>query len=482
MPLLPSRVSRRYGKLFLAKEIGAFMLIVKILLGLAGLGIVVFVHELGHFIAARLVGIDVEAFSIGWGKPVLAKKIGSVEYRLGMFPIGGYCKMRGDNAFEEAWENWRNGAARDDGSFLGARQEARIFVAFAGPLFNLIFAALVFTIIWGTGFEFTTMSNRIVLVSDIFPGEDYPAARAGLKTGDRIIEINGKEVENYRDIQSLIAVNAENELRFTVLRETPAGGQEKLDLRISPEMEKSSGAGRIGVYFWADPIIENVIPGSPAAMAGLESGDRVVSINGEPFPYSVALLKVLDGGGERPETLDIKAERDGSLVDMELAVPPDDGEPIGIAWQTLKYHTPKYSVLGAIGRGVSEMWDTLAVSVRSLALLFRGIDLTQAVSGPVRITYMAGEVAADSFSQSAGAGLRSTGNFLALISIALAVMNLLPLPILDGGLIVLFLIEMLRRRPLHPRFISAYQTVGIALIGALMLFAVFGDVLFLMKG
>ena len=458
------------------------MLIVKILLGLVGLGVVVFVHELGHFIAARLVGIDVEAFSIGWGKAVLSKKIGGVEYRLGMFPIGGYCKMRGENEFAESWENRRDGVRQEAGTYFGARPAARILVSFAGPLFNLLFAMLVFTVIWGTGFEFTTMDNRIVLVSDVFPGEDYPATRAGLKTGDRIIGINRKKVENYYDIQSLIAVNAEKELHFTVLREDADGRSKKLDLYIEPEMERSSGAGRIGVYFWADPVVESVAPDSPAARAGLSSGDRVVSVNGEPLPYSVALLKILEDGGTRPKSLALEVERGGEVFGAEVAVPEDESAPLGIAWETVRHHTPRYSVFGAVVKGFSEMWETTAVSVRSIALLFRGVDLAKAVSGPVRVTYMAGEIAADSFSQSAGTGVRSTANFLALISIALAVMNLLPLPVLDGGSIVLFLIEMFRRRPLHPRVIAAYQTTGFVLIGALMLFAVFGDILFLVKG
>ena len=458
------------------------MLIVKILLGLVGLGIVVFVHELGHFIAARLVGIDVEAFSIGWGKAILTKKIGRVEYRLGMFPIGGYCKMHGENEFTEAWEHKRGGAVQQDGSYFAARPAARILVSFAGPLFNLLFAMLVFTVIWGAGFEFSTMGNRVVLVSDVFSDEDYPASRAGLKTGDRITEINGKKVENYYDIQSLIAVNAEKKLHFTILREATGGGSEKLDLYIEPEMEKSSGAGRIGVYYWADPVIESVMADSPAARAGLSGGDRILSVNGEPFLYSAALLKILEGGRTRPKNLMLEVERAGELVNMELAVPEDETAPIGIAWRTVTYRTPRYSVFGAIGKGFDEMWDTLVTSVRSITLLFRGVDLTKAVSGPVRVTYMTGEIATDSFSQSAGMGARSTANFLALISIALAVMNLLPLPVLDGGSIVLFLIEMARRRPLHPRFIAAYQTTGLVLIGALMLFAVFGDILFLVKG
>jgi regulator of sigma E protease len=119
--------------------------------------------------------------------------------------------------------------------------------------------------------------------------------------------------------------------------------------------------------------------------------------------------------------------------------------------------------------------------VKSFGLLFRGIDLTQAVSGPVRITYMVGDVAAEGYSQSFGAGLSSLVNFLALISIALCIMNLLPLPILDGGLIILFVVEIIKRKHLHPRFVGAFQTVGVVLIFSLMLFAVFGDILFLTR-
>jgi regulator of sigma E protease len=121
------------------------------------------------------------------------------------------------------------------------------------------------------------------------------------------------------------------------------------------------------------------------------------------------------------------------------------------------------------------------LSIRSFALLFKGIDLTQAVSGPVRITYMVGDIAAEGFGQSVGAGFSSMANFLALISIALGIMNLLPLPVLDGGLIVLFIIEIIKRKPLHPKVVSAFQTVGVVLIFGLMLFAVFGDILFLAR-
>jgi regulator of sigma E protease len=451
------------------------MIIVKILLGILGLGVVVFVHELGHFLAARLVGIDVEAFSIGWGKAILKKKIGAVEYRISMFPIGGYCKMRGENEFQEAYDQKAKQIPQVKGTYYGTGAFRRIIVSFAGPFFNLLFAVLVLSVIWGIGFEVTTLDNRIVLASDINDGDRYPADEAGFKTGDRIIAVNGRSIENYHDIQEAITPNAEKNLRVRVDRDGAV-----LDLAVRPLLDKSTGAGKIGVYFWTDPVISAVEEGSPAAIAGLRSGDRILRVNGEELPYSVALFRVLQ---DQPPVLAVDFDREGSLHNTGIVLAYQDGEAadIGITYQTIQYHTPPYSPLGALAKGAEETWKTFVVSLRSLTLLFRGIDLTQAVSGPVRITYMVGDVAAEGFGQSFGTGISSMANFLALISIALGIMNLLPLPVLDGGMILLFLVEIIRGNPLHPKVIYAFQTVGVVLIFGLMAFAVFGDILFLAR-
>ncbi|MDR1325544.1 MAG: site-2 protease family protein [Treponema sp.] len=450
------------------------MLIVKILLGILGLGIVVFVHELGHFLAARLVGIHVEAFSIGWGNPILKKKIGDVEYRIGMFPLGGYCKMKGENEFQEAYENKKNAITPTVGSFFGVSPWRRIVVSFAGPFFNLIFAAVALSMIWGFGFDVNTLENRIVLVSSVNPAERYPADEAALETGDRIIEINGKPITNYHDVQETIAINPETSLNVKVER---SGAIQELTVR--PDLDKSTGAGKIGVYFWTEPVVASVEPGSPAGIADLRSGDRILTVNGQDFPYTVALVKIMQ---DKPATLDVEFERNG--VRMNTLINPwytDEGAELGISYETIQYRTPGLSPIAAFAKGLEETWETLVVSVRSFALLFRGIDLTQALSGPVRITYMLGDVAATSFGQGVGSGLNAMGNFLALISVALCVMNLLPLPILDGGMILLFIIEGITRKPLHPRAIYVFQTIGVVLIFGLMIFAVFGDILYLVR-
>jgi regulator of sigma E protease len=448
------------------------MIVFKVLLGLIGLGVVVLVHELGHFIAARLCGIDVEAFSIGWGKPFLKKKIGTVEYRLGMLPIGGYCKMKGENDFQEAWENNKAALNPVQGSFLGAKPWKRIIVAFAGPFFNFLFAVIVLSVIWGGGIEVETLENRIVLLSDI-DGQSYPSDQGGLKSGDRIIAIDGNIINTYRNIQENIAPNPGRDLPVTVLRDGI-----KLNLTVHPSLDKS-GVGKIGVYHWTDPLISAVLPGSPAEKAGLKPGDRITGINGEEFPYTAALFRIFRDS--KPAVFSLEYERNGNTETLDISgiTYSADVPDLGIEYPTVRYRTPKLSPLGAMVKGNSEAIKTLMISVKSLGLLFKkGIDLTQAVSGPARITYMVGDIAAEGFEESVKTGFSSALNFLALISIALCIMNLLPLPILDGGLIVLFLVELIRRRPLHPKAISVFQTAGMVIILGLMIFAVFNDIRF----
>ncbi len=450
------------------------MVIIKIILGLLGLGIVVFFHELGHFIAARCAGIEVEAFSIGWGKPFLKKKIGKVEYRLGIFPVGGYCKMKDENEYQEAFIN-KTEIKAEPGSFYGAAPWKRIIVLFAGPFANIIFAALVFIVIWGIGFDVNTLGNKIILFSDYENGAAYPADKAGLKTGDEIIEIDGKAVQYSTDIQMIITPNAEKELGMKVKR-----NGEIVSLAVVPDLNKATGAGIVGFYFWTDPVISSVSPESAAEKAGMLPDDTIISVNGTPTPHTQAIFSILNS---KPDTLHIEYEQTKGVraqAEIPLIYTEDDLETdIGIAFQTIHYRTPRLNPIQAIAKGCAETWETFVLSVKSLGLLFRGIDLTQAVSGPVRITLMLGDAAAEGFGKSFGLGIRTMANFLALISIALCIMNLLPIPIVDGGMIVLFFVEWIRRKPLHPKAVSVFQTVGVVIIFSLMVFVLFGDILFL---
>jgi len=246
--------------------------------------------------------------------------------------------------------------------------------------------------------------------------------------------------------------------------------------------------GTIGVYFWTDAVIDDIVPGGDAAIAGLLPGDRITGISGTPVVNTIDFMKALETalktGSGRASIYYARNGVDGQSYQgqREIIFSESGGNALGIVWPTVTYRTPPLSPPAAVAKGVSESWETLVISLRSLSLLFQGINLTEAVSGPVRITYMVGDIAAEGFGRSFVTGLRSLADFLALISIALCVMNLLPLPVLDGGMIVLALVEWIRRKPIHPKAIRVFQTVGVALISGLMIFALFGDIMYLTGG
>lgn len=453
------------------------MIVVNILIGLVGLGFVVFVHELGHMLAAKAVGIEVEAFSIGWGRKLVGYTWRGTEYRISVFPVGGYCKMKGERSYADALENNEEQIPHEPGSFFAAAPWRRITTLLAGPVANVLLAVLILSIVWWIGFSVETYENRIVLAADygatsaqLDGAGASPAEEAGLSTGDRITAIDGETVRSYSDLQQIVAQNALTELTFTVVRDGTM-----LQVPVTPELQTDSGAGYIGVYPWVEPVVGEVTADSAAQQAGFQAGDRVVSINGEDVPHVWEFRRLLS---ESEAEADVVVSRDGTRV--RLAVEPDLAAlDEGMNFQTVTMPTPDYNVFEAIGRGAAESVRILTVSVRSLRLLFQGVNLTDAVAGPVRISYFIGDVATSGFQIGFGAGLRSLFNFLALLSVVLFFMNLLPIPVLDGGQIVLAVIEWVRGRSPHPKTIYRYQLAGTVIVFGLLFFALFGDVLFL---
>ena len=453
------------------------MMIVNILIGLVGLGFVVFVHELGHMLAAKAVGIEVEAFSVGWGRKLVGYTWRGTEYRISVFPVGGYCKMKGERSYAEALDNDEDQIPHESGGFFAASPWRRIVTLLAGPMANALLAVLILSIVWWIGFSIETYENRIVLAAEYganAPAVDAqgrsPAEAAGLQTGDRITAIDGGPVRSYSDLQQIVAQNALTELTFTVVRDGRT-----LEVPVTPELQTDTGAGYVGVYPWVEPVIGRVFAGSAAAQAGFQEGDRVISIDGDEVPHVWEFRRLLR---ETEGEADVVVSRDGTRV--RLAVEPDlQSLDEGLNFETVTMPTPDYNVFEAVARGAAETVRILTVSVRSLRLLFQGVNLTDAVAGPVRISYFIGDVATSGFQVGFGAGLRSLFNFLALLSVVLFFMNLLPIPVLDGGQIVLAVVEWIRGRSPHPKTIYRYQLVGTVIVFGLLFFALFGDVLFL---
>lgn len=447
-----------------------------IILGLLGLSFVVVVHEFGHFLAARAVGVDVEVFSVGMGPRIAGFKRRGTDWRISAFPLGGFCRMKGEEAFKEALEKQLPHIPAEKGTFYGVAPWRRMIILVAGPLANIILAVALFIVVSLVGVTIQTAPNRIVLASDVasYSGAttDNPADLAGLKSGDIVVAIDGAPILDYSDLQEAIGFNPGKKLSVTVKR-----GDGSIGLFVTPRLDKSSGQGLIGIYAWIDPVVSQVEPRSAAGIAGIRPGDRITAINGAPIENSIGLAAALAG---KPEKVTITALRTGVAVEEHAVLTYDEnGQPnLGVGFATVTRTNKASSFTDAIAKGSAETWKTLGLSVKGIGLLFSGVNVLKAVSGPARITYMVGNTAKESIKASGFGGIPTILSFLAFLSVSLFLMNLLPIPALDGGQLVLSIAEAARRKPLLTKTIYRFQFVGTAMILALFFLATFSDILF----
>jgi regulator of sigma E protease len=440
---------------------------IKILIGILMLGLVIIVHEFGHFVAARLFGVTVETFSVGWGPVLFRKKRGDTEYRLSLLPLGGYCGMKGEHAFSEALEKNLDAIPREEGSFYGIHPAKRMLVAFAGPFFNLLFAAIALALVSAVGYSYNTYDNRIVPASayDAETGQN-PVDMAGLKEGDRIVSLDGHKIETFTDIQQFISTHPGENLSMEYERDGTI-----FTSRITPNLDKKQGTGKIGIYPYIPLVIGSVKAGSAAETAGLKKGDVITAVNGTTVTQYLQFEAQLKS---KPEQITVTANRNGTAADYRLVLLyTDKGVEAGLGWQTVPVTVKGTDLIESVKNGVIETGKTIQLTIKSIGLLFRGVDVTEAVSGPVRITMMIGEVAETGFS-----GL---AQFLAIICVSLFLMNLLPIPVLDGGLILFAVIEIFNRKPLKPKTLYYVQFIGIAFIVALFILAISSDIRYLIK-
>jgi regulator of sigma E protease len=232
---------------------------------------------------------------------------------------------------------------------------------------------------------------------------------------------------------------------------------------VKTGLDRQSGAGRIGVYSWRDPVIDRVEAGSSAAVAGLAPGDRLLSADGVPLRQIIDLFQVLAG---KPSSLRLRVQRGAAELERTLVVrySPEGAPQLGLSFQVQAYRPPRVGPAGALAKGLAETWSTITLTVRGFGLLFRGVSLRNAVAGPLRITYYVGSVATSGFALGVSQGLVSYFRFLCLLSIVLFLMNLLPIPGLDGGQVLVFLVEIFRRRPTSPRIIARIQAISFSLL------------------
>ncbi|HEV8096751.1 MAG TPA: RIP metalloprotease RseP [Burkholderiales bacterium] len=441
------------------------------------LGILIVVHEYGHYLAARICNVKVLRFSVGFGRPLLVWQRGrdATEWILAAVPFGGYVKMLDEREGPVA-------PAERERAFNRQNVWRRIFIVVAGPVFNLLFAIAVYT-----GLFLYGLPEPRPIVGE--PAAGTFAHAAGLRAGDTVHSVGGEPIATWQELRWRVIQGAlqRESLLLEVSNEREAITQRKLDLSSFPAADFEGDAlERIGLRLYRpplEPVFGTIVPGSPAERAGLKAGDRVVEAGGKAIVYWEELVQAIRARPGAPLRLSI--ERNGTRVALEVV--PDTANVgsvqigrIGAAPRVPESHADRilvkvnYGPLGALAKACSKTADIALFSLKMLGRMLIGEVSWKHLSGPVTIADYAG--------QSAQMGWLSYVTFLALISISLAVLNLLPIPLLDGGHLLYYAVEIIRGSPVSERAMELGQRVGLALLLLMMAFAFYNDLNRLFSG
>jgi regulator of sigma E protease len=441
------------------------------------LGILIVVHEFGHYLVARWAGVKVLRFSVGFGRALWSKRIGAdgTEWAVGIFPLGGYVKMLDEREGDVAPEELHR-------SFNRQPVLARMAIVVAGPLANFLLAIFIY---WGVFWHGSEELKPILGT----PAVASAAAAAGVVNGERVLKVAGEAVETWQDMRwallrraveqdsiDLEVINARNEIAIR---------------RIDVSSARQSGwegdaIEKLGIGFYRPkirPLLDKVSPDSAAAIAGLRPGDEVFAINEKTInSWSDVVQTVRQSPGKR---LDFNILRDGQHVYLEITptAVEEGGRSIGRIGASVGdtgrarsevMTMVRYGPVAALGKAVWETWDKSVFSLVMIGKMITGEVSWRNISGPVTIADYAG--------QSARLGLDYYLKFLALVSISLGVLNLLPIPILDGGHLLYYVVEIIKRGPLSERAMEIGQQIGLALLLMLMAFAFYNDINRLISG
>ncbi len=439
----------------------------KVLAFAVTLGVLITFHELGHYFVARLAGVKVLRFSIGFGRVVWSRRVGrdATEWALSAVPLGGYVKM----VDEREGEVMPGDRAR---AFNRQSVWKRIAIVAAGPLANLLLAVLLFAGMYLAGVP----GQRAVLAS---PPAASPAAAAGLAAGDVIAAVDGTQLRSWQELRwRLLHASGNDAVKLAVERPGGAHAERTLSLAALNTGEwEGNFLAALGLKLdLGAPRVRDVLAGKPAAIAGLKPGDAIVAIDGEPMrsPADVAATTNAHPG----KLLRFTIQRDGG--EFEAALTPEsteqDGRRIGIAGMRLAVDpaaaadlavTVRYAPAEALAQGAAKTWELSAFTVRMLGRIVTGSASLKNISGPFTMADYAG--------QSAQAGVLTFIGYLALISISLGVLNLLPVPLLDGGHLLYYLVEIFKGSPVSDRVLEVGQRIGMAVLALLMALALFND-------
>lgn len=441
------------------------------------LGILIVFHELGHYAVARWCGVKVLRFSVGFGKPILAWRAGRdrTEWVISAFPLGGYVKMLDE----------REGEVRPEERHRAFNRQSvyrRFAIVLAGPLANFLLAVVLYWLLFLTG-----VPGVKAVLGPVEPGT--PAAAAGLAEGDTLVAIDGQPVATWQEVRLRLLDRALGREKVALEVETADGRRtaRTLDLSaLSAEDWDAELLARLGLVPYRPSgvvSVGRVLSGGAGARAGLREGDVIEAIDGEPVRRADQVVKKAQGNPGRP--LEFELRRGESRVRVTV-VPEPVGEGaevagrIGIEVRTQSEFArslvviQRYGPLEALGRAGAKTWDTTALTLRMLWRMLLGEVSWRNVSGPLTIADYAG--------QSAQLGWIPYVSFIALVSVSLGVLNLLPIPVLDGGHLMYYMVEIFKGRPVSEKAMELGQQIGMALLFVLMAFALYNDLNRLLSG
>jgi regulator of sigma E protease len=401
-------------------------------------GVMVVVHEFGHFAVAKLCGVRVEAFSVGFGPRLFGVKYGDTDYKICLLPLGGYVKMTGENPEQnlEASDGPAVDLTDDPGALTSHPRWQRMLIGVAGPVANFILAFVLMLMYFGFFNEVTLVEVKTTTIEWIVPNS--PAAQAGLQTGDIIRSFDTVINPTWEGVYERININLNQTVPVTVER---GGKPVSLSLNVPAELKDSDIAGMLPQYLNGPIAVDKVMPGTPAEQAGLQSGDAIQTVDGYPIHTVAALLAYLQAGEGKPVTL--KVLRNGAQVNL-VAHPAklDTAWKLGFQSVPNPFQNQPLPLGKAALKSREFCADNAFLIVEVLRRLFTHQVSVSQLSGPVGIARMAGEAAEMK-------GMLPKFGLAAEISLNLGILNLMPFPILDGGMIVLLLIESVIRRDIN---------------------------------
>jgi len=421
------------------------------------IGVMILIHELGHFWAARYFDVRVDVFSFGFGPRLFWFRKGETEYRFSAVLFGGYVKMAGEQPGEDN--------ADDPRGFLAKPRWQRMIIAFAGPIMNVVLAVGVLTGLYMVKFQKMVEPAISGVVGYVTP--DSPAAKAGVQAGDRIVKIDDKAYPNWEDIALKESTSARHGMSVTLERD----GTQRTVI-VTPNLDDRSGMGMAGWSEQDQVQLGTISAGMPADKAGLKKGDLILGANGQPVRSVLRFHDTIRSSSGKPVTLELERDGQRQTITVEPVFSKMDGPErwmIGaIVERKIKFETSRLSFPDALGESLRQNYKGASLIYQFLAKMLQRNMSPKSITGPIGIAQLSGEAARE--------GPSAFFMLMSMVSLNLAIFNLLPIPILDGGVIVMLLIEMLMRRDMSMQVKEAVFKVGFVFIMVIVAFVIYNDI------